>query len=316
MIARHTQKAFSKILRFLAFQHVSSKLRLSRQPESVVGQGLGLSGRNSLKSSRNRVEQVPIQVEYCSPVRQLKAVQSLRHISFQHNEYALAPVSPLCGQEVVREEKGRSSQKVPLVLRNSTDLGFVGQRQQLPVEYNQQMLSPRTPEKGQPCSIRNSHHFYVNPPSPTSRQINNPKPTLAFAPPPVASNGQRMGNAMGAPQMVCVGNAPPVRNMIHFSNTESIRSSTHIRPHSHNPYVAKSSQKEGNNFNCQTEQEQADNGRSRAVSATANIKISFIATGSNGERGNVQMVSVAKVRDYEGEAQLKMSNNMYKLGTL
>jgi hypothetical protein len=63
LISRHTQKAFSKILRFLAFQHLSSKLTRSRQPDSLVGN----SGRNSLKSSRNKLEQVPIHVEYLSP---------------------------------------------------------------------------------------------------------------------------------------------------------------------------------------------------------------------------------------------------------
>jgi len=179
------------------------------------------------------------------------------------------------------EEKPRSTQRIPLVLRSSQDLGYLAQRPQLPIEYNQQVLSPRTPEKSQPCSIRNSHHFYINSPSPTSAQITNPRPNLAYAPPPVTNNPHQIGNTL-QPQMICSNNMPPVRNIIHFNPlTESIRSSTHVRPHSHNPYISKSNHKE-TNLNCQMEKEEVENCRSRAVSASANIKISLIANGCNG----------------------------------
>ena len=101
--------------------------------------------------------------------------------------------------------------------------------------------------------MKESQYVYANPPSP--RQQKFKMPHFQYCQPQQQTDHHN-------PQII----------KIH--NPDSVRSSTHLRPHSHNPFSnhVKIEQKV---LKHETEQTES---RSRAVSASPNIKISFMGT--------------------------------------
>ena len=97
-----------------------------------------------------------------------------------------------------------------------------------------------------------------------------------------------------------------------MARTDNQRSSTHLRPRTHNPFNTGNKSNEKSREKDVAVHQQPDS-RSRAVSASNNIKISFMSSLEHQAQQKKE-----GVMDYKGEWQQMQaqSKNIYKLGTL
>lgn len=295
--------AFSKVLRFIAFRQLVS-------PHSKPDSKADTPSKISLKETKlvRELRQRELSAAKANPVKNSNIVSPLKNedyevkpthakqplpaqqLPYADNEYALAPVSPIKLHHEKKYEQPTSERLVQS--RSSSKMG------------SSKPLSPGN------VKYEFNQHNYIVIQEPKQSRTNVDSRYLPAAPPsPVAHYAQTI-KFVTPPHF-----HPPFPDTL-IQSTRTLdrpplpaeRPPNYIRPHSHNPFITVASPQPPSS---QPDAEaKKDSRKSRAVSSSPNIKISFMGREVRNVEGKQQ-----KVSDYEGDP-LKNPHQPYKLGTL
>jgi hypothetical protein len=246
------QEAFSIILRFLALRN---GLFRSSQKDSM-GNSIAASVRESGQTlSPRTIIHYRLREDYKEENgKTIRHVQSSKHLPVIDNEYALAPASPI----VVRTETPKEEERVRTP-RGSMQHGLTSSKEPV-TRFDYAQHQPVHDPRYELIKMKESQFVYTNPPSPKSHQfapMHSPHPIFQAQPPPQIR-----------------GHFKPTRN-------ENIRFSMQLRPNTHNPFSNNSTQKDLQSSRKELIQPEF---RSRAVSVSASIKISFMGQNKTSQR--------------------------------